>query len=614
MFLVLKKESRLVITCLLLISLVIYWYGFLNPYISIFYREQSQMFLFDSDYLLSYLRLPGGLTAYIASFLIQFFHFRWIGVLIYLCLFFFLYVAIRATWKKFSIFNQSFFAAFIPGMLFLPASINMLFDPADELSLIFALLGFIALAKLSKHRFYYLFIPMSITALFIIVGGNAIISLTLLTLSLFACHARHAELVSASPKHKTCNRQPQTTNPIPPLRPLMYVATGLVSFLIPIIVWYFLYLVSFKAVCFALTPFRYPDTELFDARSLAWISIIILPLLGMLLRNKKIKKKWTIVLNTGVAIVLLFYIVIQHKPDLENNVKMGFDAENHRWESILETGALTSINPLRCYYTNLALQQTGHLADKMFYYDQIGVSGLFVEMKDHFSCYARSELFFQLGWINPAQHSVYESMSGYTFIKEPNIRNIRRLYDCAVMGQNSVLAIKYEKMLNRTLFYKTYAKNRDIQADYPATLTMRNSLIRNMPAVLETILEDNDHNKAIFEYLMAWYLLERDYEKAKQCFDRYFHNFSYRHIPTHYAEFLLLYKRINQLDDSFYEKYPITRELRERFDMMDTLVQSNFNKMIKKTLEDNFKHTYWFYVKFPLVQVQTTSKDEKYIY
>jgi len=621
----LKKNIPATVACILLSGFVVLWYGFLNPYICLFYREQSQLFLFDSDYFLQYLRMPGGLTAYLASFLIQFFRFRWLGTLIYLCFFWCFYVVSKTTWKKFAVFNRSFFMAFIPGLLFLPTSINMLFDPADELSVLLALFGFIMLTKLPENKYYFFLIPLSVTVFFILIGGNVLLSLALFVF--YSFKGGKGEKGGKGGKGEK------------------YVAIGLLSLLVPVVVWYFFYLVSFKTACFSLTPFRYPDSALFDARSIAWLSVIVLPFIGLPLKNIRLGEKWIFILNTGLAVILLSLIVKQQKPDFENIVKMGFDAGNHRWEDIIETRKKTSVSHLSCYYTNLALQQTGQMAEKMFHYDQIGVSGLFVDLKDHFSCYAGSELFYQWGWINPAQHLVYESMSGYTFIKEANVRNMKRLYDCAFIQQNSSLAKKYGKVLSKSLFYRDYAKRGEEVA-----LTMKNSLIRNMPEALESVLEDimpvvpqtvpadnamlealetvlenmpealertleeNNTLQAVFEYLMAWYLLERDYEQAKKCFDRYFHYFSYPQIPAHYAEFLLLYKRINQLDDSFYEQYPISRDLRERFDMMDTLVQANMDDMIRKTLEDGFKHTYWFYVKFPLVQVQTTSKDEKYIY
>lgn len=603
----LKKEVWVsVIACILLSCFLIGWYGFLNQYVCIFYREQSQLFLYDGDYFLQYLRMPGGFTGYIASFLIQFFRFRWAGALIYLCFFFGFYVVTKAIYKRFSVFIQSFFVPFIPGLLFLPASTNMLFDPADELGVIVALCGFIALTKLTKNKYYFLLIPLLVIALYVFVGGNIFLTLALFTLNTLS--RRPTKPLSRQAAKPISAKSSNLLDKLP-TKNLKYLITCLLSLLIPLIIWYFFYIISFEDACVALTPFRYPGNTLLDARSIAWLSVLILPVVGMILRKFKTGKKWSFILNGCLALIVLTLIVKQFKSDSENNVKMGFDAEYHRWEDIIVTGKKTSINHLSCYYINIALQQTGQMAEKMFCYNQIGTQGLFPPLKDHFSCFARSEVFYQLGWINPAQHSVYESLSGYTFIKEPNIRNVKRLYDCAIIQQNDVLAKKYKKMMNRSLFYRNF----DNKLPSPLFATT-NMLIHNIPDALETLMEDNSTNQAVFEYLMAWYLLEREFEKAKNTFDRYFTSFSYAHIPTHYAEFLLLYKRLNKLDDSFYEQYPISRELQERFEIMDILVQSRIDITIQKTLEDSFKHTYWYYVRFPFVQVQKTVKDEKNIY
>jgi len=582
-----KKEILSAAAGFLLSCFIVWWYLFLNPYVSLFYREQSGMFLFSRDYFLKYLLLPGGLTEYASSFLVQFFRYRALGALIYLGIFWTFYAVFNHVSVKFSLFKDSFFVAFIPGLLFLPASINMLFDPADELAVIIALYGFIALTKVAPKRFYYLYIPPVITVLYILIGGNVLLGLTLFILYLLF-------------------KKPE--------KYLLQIVTGILSLAIPVILWYFFYMVSFKSACFALTHFRYPDAQLFDSRGIARLSVVVIPFIGMLLKKIKTGKKPVFIGNIGLAIILLTVIVKLNRSDFENIVRMGFDAENLQWKDILETNKKTSVSPLSCYYTNFALQKTGQMPEKMFQYDQIGVSGLFPDLKDHFSCSAESELFYQLGLINHAQHSAYESMIGYSYIKEPNIRNLKRLSDCAIIRQDSALSAKYEKILNKTLFYGNYAKNRNERSNDAAPFKMKNTLSGDMSVVLESILEYNSNNKAIFEYLMAYYLLERDYEKAKNCFDRYFRNFSYPQIPTHYAEFLALYKRLKQLDDSFYEQYPISRDIRERFDMMDILVSAEPDDLIQKALEDGFKHTYWFYVKFPLVNVETLKEDEKNIY
>ncbi len=580
-----KKRILPLFACFLLSVFVVWWYLFLNRHLCLFYREQSQMFLFSPEYFFQYLERPGGITAYAASFLTGFFYYPVAGTGIYLLIFLGFCKIFKSVSDKFSLFGSLFIAAFIPGLLFLSASINLHFDIVDELAVMVALCGFILLTRMARSKFYYLFIPVTTSVFYILVGGNVVLSLLLFV------------FYSFSQQQKGYRKQ---------------VPSAVLSLSVPVALWYFFYPVSFKDACIALTPFRYPDAYWTDFRVIALLSVIVVPAVGMLFKNVKAGRKWMPAYNIGVGVILLVIILKHYNPTTGNIVKMGFDAENDNWESVINTGKETPVGPLNCFYTNLALQQTGQLAEKMFCYDQIGAPGLILDLQDNFSCQAKSELFYRLGLINEAQHYAYESMIGYASVKEPNIRNLKRLLECAVIRQDSALSAKYEKILDKTLFYKNYTKKRG--AKYPSAIVMKDIFVRDMSVALASILEDNPGNRTVFEYLMAYYLLEREFEKAKNCYDRYFSNFPYPRIPVHYAEFLMLYKHLNKLDDSFYERYPVSRDTRERFEMMDVLVSSAMSKEIQKALEDGYKDTYWFYVKFPLVNVQKIKEDEKNIY
>ena len=542
------------------------------------------MFLFLQEFFLQYMKHPGGLTAYIASFFTQFFYYPAVGTCIYLLIFWGLYKIFKLVLDKFSLFGNSFIAAFVPGILYLLASTHLQFDLSDELSVIFALSGFLLLTLFLRNRYYYLIIPLLVSVFYIFVGGNV-----LLTVIFFVFYS----LFKQQKEYRK------------------HILMSILSLLIPVVLWYFLYLISFKNACYALTPFRYNDAHWSDFRVIAWLSVAIIPMIGIWLKNVKAGSNRILSINISFGVILLIMIVKLHKPTTGNIIKMGYHAGNNNWNNMLVISKKIPVNPFNCFYTNLALQKTGQLAEKMFAYHQIGMSGLFIDMKDSFSCQANSELFYQLGLINLAQQYAFESMIGNTSVKEADIRNLKRLLECAVVSQDSNLAMKYEKILDKTLFY---AKKQVELSTYPAPVKMKDMITRNIPEILESVMENNSGHQIVFEYLMACYMLEREFEKAKNCFDRYFSNFPYTAIPTHYAELLVLYKRLNQLDDRFYEQYPISRNIRERFDMMDILVASPMSKQIKTTLEKGFINTYWFYVKFPLVNIQNTQSDEKNIY
>jgi hypothetical protein len=295
---------------------------------------------------------------------------------------------------------------------------------------------------------------------------------------------------------------------------------------------------------------------------------------------------------------------------------MGSNIEKYKWEDIIKTGEKISLSPLKCFYMNLALQKSGQLPDKMFHYDQIGVQGLVIDdPQDYTSSYMLSDLFFQLGLMNECIHYAYNSMVGHTYYKEIAVQTVKRLLSCAILKQDDLLIKKYDQYLSNTLFYRNWKKKNETDIRKIQPIEMRDLLVQgDFSYILEGVLKKNPLHQMAFEYLMAYYLLERDYENAKTSYDRYFSNFNYPSIPVHYAEFLVLYKHLKEEDDHFYDRYPISREIREQFEMMDVLISAPITKQIQKVLEDRYQNTYWLYVKFPLVNISTPQKNEKTIY
>jgi hypothetical protein len=326
----------------------------------------------------------------------------------------------------------------------------------------------------------------------------------------------------------------------------------------------------------------------------------------------KLGRKWALFADIGLAVVITGWVVKSYQTGEERILKMTHDADANQWTDVLATAEKANTGLFQCFYLNLALQQTGQMADKMFRYNQIGLPGLLIEPQDNFSCHVLSDFFYHLGLINETNHYAYESMVGYSYFKEPDIRNMKRLLECAVSRKDTALTQKYQNMMDKTLFYKS---NGTKTGTIPAEVHPQNSFVNDRAALLEAILESKPDHRIAFEYLMAYYMLEREFEKAKKCFDTYYSGFAYPSIPVHYSELLVLYKNLNGLDDGFYKEYPVSVEIRERFDMMDgllPLVETDLE--IQKLLEAQFKDTYWFYVRFPLIAITKTSANEKNIY
>jgi tetratricopeptide (TPR) repeat protein len=558
------------------------WYFFLNRY-TVLLQEQSQMFLFTPSYLFQYLHRPGGVSIWTGAFLTQFFIYPLAGACIYSLVFLIFGLEYRKTLTRFAISRQLLPAAYIPALLILPAVSSVQFDIGSEIAIILALLFFRILTFAAKQRYAPAIIFVTVILSHIITGGNA--TLTLVLFLIFSL------------QHSPKNRFPQIASAI---------AAWLLS---PFLFRHIIYPVSIDQAFSLYTPFDRLHDGISIFRDIAWLSVAALPIAG--LTATKIVRNKTATTAAGITAIAatLVSITAARRPDTERIMEMVYQSAKNNWPKVLSIAKTTATGPFQCFYLNLALQQTGNLPDSMFHYSQIGVSGLFLDLQDYLYCYAAGDLFVRLGLLNEIQRCSYESMVSRNYYREYDVRNIKRLFECAVAANDSILADKYRSLLNKTLFYRNIPSSHSIPVTAAADV-----LIEQPSSALEAILRQNPRHRPAFEYLMAYYMLEREYDKAKKCFDACYAGLGYRSLPVHYAEFLMLYKQINRLDDSFYGTYPIPLSVRERFDMIDVLLpNAHADPAVRLTIERQFKDTYWFYVAFPLVDISHTNRNEKKI-
>jgi hypothetical protein len=566
----------------LLLIFVFCWYFFLHRY-TILIQEQSQMFLYTRSYLLHYLHQPGGIAVWAGAFLTQFFIYPPAGACIYSLVFFALCFEYRKALVRLSVFEKSQSVPYIPALLFLPVVAGAQFDAGTELPVVAALAFFRLLTAVAKYRYAPAMIFGTVILCYILTAGN--VALTVVLFLIFCLQHR-----------------PKTY--------LLQIAAALAACLsAPLAFSYIIYPVSSDHAYFLYTPLDRLHTGISVFRDVSWLSVIVLPFAGLIARKINAGRKTVCIADAAIIAAILSIIIITRRPVTECIMEIVYKSEKGKWTEVLSASKKTDTGPFQCFYLNLALQQAGSLPDSMFHYRQIGVSGLFLDMQDYFYCYAAGELYCRLGLINEIRRCSYESMVSRNYYREYDVRNVKRLFECAVAGNDSVLAEKYRYLLNRTLFYKNALPSGGISASFAD-----NVLTENKADVLESILRKNPLHRPAFEYLMAYCMLERDTQKAKECFDAYYAGLKYPSLPVHYAELLVLYKHVNKLDESFLHTYRIPDAVRERFDMIDVLLpHMSTDEKIYQTVERQFKDTYWFYVLFPLVDISHTNENEKKI-
>jgi hypothetical protein len=548
-------------------------------------QEQAQMFLYTHSYLMKYLHQPGGIAVWAGTFLTQFFLYPLSGACIYALVFFVFCNEYRKVLIRLSVFEKSLSVPYIPALLLLSAIYCVQFDIGVELSIIVALVFFRFLTFISKRKYAPAFIFCTIILCYIVAAGNVI-----LTVALFL-------IFCLKDRPKAC---------------LLQMATSIAAWLsAPLIFSYMIYPVSIDLAYLISTPVDSMNTDVSTFRDISWCSIVILPLAGLTVRKIKIGIKTIRFTDAAVVTAILFSIIIARRPNIENIMHMVYESGKGNWTELLSVSKKTATGPFRCFYLNLALQQTGSLPDSMFHYDQIGVSGLLIDMQDYFYCYVAGDLFYRLGLLNEIRRCSFESLVCRNFYREYDIRNVKRLFECAVAANDSLLAEKYRYLMSKTLFYKNELLS-NVKMHNIAVTATDNILPEGKVSTLEAVLRANPLHRPAFEYLMAYYMLEKDYDKAKECFDTYFAGLEYPSIPVHYAELLVLYKSVNKLDDGFYNTYPVSDAVRERFDMIDVLMPHvHSDEKVRQIMERQFKNTYWFYVAFPLVNISHTDENEK---
>ncbi|MDR2026345.1 MAG: DUF6057 family protein [Prevotellaceae bacterium] len=576
--------SKTGIISFLLLAFAFCRYFFLYRY-TILMQEQSQMFMFTRSYLLHYLHQPGGIAVWAGAFLTQFFIYPAAGVCIYSLVFFALCYEYRKTQIRLSVFGKPSSVACIPALLILPLITGVQFDIGTELSLVAALVFFRLLTAVAKYRYAPVMIFFISVAGYTVTAGNVALTAALFLIFCLQHRQKHCLLQAAA-----------------------VIAAWLAA---PFVFSYTVYPVSIDMAYRLCTPWDKMQANVSVFRTVSWLSVALLPLAGMAVKKVRVNRTTVWAADITVIAAILLSIIISSRPDTERIMQMVHESGKGNWTKVLSVSKKTATGPFQCFYLNLALQQTGSLPDSMFHYKQIGVSGLMMDLRDYFHCYAAGDLFCRLGLINEIRRCSYESLVSRNNYREYDIRNIKRLLECAVAAGDSLLAGKYRYLMSKTLFYKDGLSPDGREHSIPVTAA-DNVLLEGKASALEAILRANHLHRPAFEYLMAYRMLERDYDRAKECFDTYYAGLGYPSIPAHYAELLVLYKSVNKLDDSFYDTYPVSGAVRERFDMVDVLMPHVLaDKNVYRMMEQQFGDTYWFYVAFPLVDISHTNEDEK---
>lgn len=535
------------------------------------FQEQYQLFLFDVGYCKEVLAIPGGLADLLGRFFTQFFLLAWVGAAIVALLLVSIVLLLKRCAKLGS----------LQGLVLAPVFLLWAFY-CDENALLGGFCAII-LAMLAqwgisaiKHRYVRnLLLLLSVPFLYWTVGPIAILT--------FVLH-----LIASV---RSQNKLDIWTS---------ILSVGLVA-LMPVLAHHCV-TIPLDQLYYGPHYFRYPLT----APTLLWMTVAGIVLVALL---PKIESKPWITLTGWLLVSGAGGMVVKMSANSQHEELMAYDfmARYQQWNRILQTAQKkTPNNSVTCTVLNLALGMKGQLADRMFEYNQNGLSGLLpVFVRDPVSPLATSEAFYQLGMIHTAQRFVFESQEAVPDFQKSG-RCYKRLAETNLICGSYKVARKYLDALTKTIFYRQWAKETLALLDDEKAIEnhkeygrLRRMMHQNniwfsdreTPQMLGQLFMSNRSNRLAFEYLMASYLLERDLDSFVLCLDLG-ESMNYLQLPIIFQQALMLWW---SRDHSAQEKMPqgVNQNIFAGMKQFYALAQ---DKSINQSqVQTRFGNTYWYY-------------------
>jgi hypothetical protein len=499
--------------------------------VHLFFREQTSLFLFTSDAFLAYWEKPGGAACYVGDFLTQFFYLRGGGALVLSLCFGVEYCLVTLTLKRIGVGRLSAWVALVPVTVEVLLHCGLYYGLAGTLSVMLVCGGFL-LYSLLKAAPWNVLLGLGLGGLLYVVAGAAFLLFPLLVL-LYEWHKK--------------------------LRRFGYwIALGALCGLLPLGLRSF-YLLSLRQA------YRYP----FPVLSLSGVD-----------RNR------------------------------EKILALAVEGSYGNWDEVARRAENDKLpNPIASYYANIALSKQGRLGEELLNYYQAFDATLFLPVNaqaDWLTIFFSNEVFYHLGDMNMAQHS---AMLGMIFSPQRrSVRMIRRLAEINIVNGDTTAARKYIRILDETIFHRAKAAEYESLLTHPSQtpdwLTLKRQQIprrdtlrtaADYPAALALLIESNPTGNQATDYLLCYYLLNKQLPAFGAAFDRYCLGQTV-FIPRIYYEALLIRLVAAKTSKEELQRYAIPDQITGDFLQYTRLYESSDGNM--DALRPAFATTYWFYYHF----------------
>ncbi len=350
------------------------------------------------------------------------------------------------------------------------------------------------------------------------------------------------------------------------------------------------------------------------------------------LRNKSTKRPANILswfwhsqkLRWGIESLLLLAVAgsavfLSRDDNLKTRFKVDYYAYHKMWPEVLISARTNPINPFIAHAVNRALYHTGRLNYDMFSWPQSPNYLFLTDTGYKWVDWQIFDVYLDLGLLNLAENALTDCLEALgdrpmvlkrlaliNMVKENYPANGGLKSEPSVAGSARV----YLKALSKTLFdadwadyYLARLKSDPDLSEETEIQRLRSLCLQEdfgytgipVEKMLLQLLEKNKQNRMAFEYLMAWYLLNKHLAKLALNIER-LKDFGYPRLPTHYEEASLIYVygTGKPLNLSGYQPNPQLRQQIENFSRLLSSYGAD-KQAAFKDLSENFRNTYFFY-------------------
>ncbi len=572
-----------------------------------FFRSQElSLFLPGSLFFTQQMALPGGFITWVSAFLTQFFYYPWLGILLLVSLWTFMY---WATVRLFRLAPQwALLALVLPlGCMAVLANVGYWLFHLKTVGFMYcATLGFLSSLLIiavyrvipSRFRVYW-----AVVAVF---GGYALFGYY----ALLAAVCMVVDFVWT--EHLLVRRIAQ---------PFVLL---LVAAITPV-VWYYVYTqINFNDIYLALLPvYIDPDIDFMQ-----WIPYIVcsvvfclLPLIakkgvdgkeqkGLFYTRYKIVY-WGVQVLIGVA---LFYGVKTYwynDPNYRAELFMNRASLVGNWDAVIERAHQEEQEPTRLMVMlkNLALFRQGRVGDEMFRFPDGGAKPN-AKFDERMLQVGGKQIYMNYAKLNFCYRWCLEDAVEYGM----KVEYIKYMIQCSILSGDNNLARRYIRTLKKTLFHAKWAEEQEKFLNDPS-LIRKNPLYRDITKLLvyEDYLDGDMSLAEIYllnvfshtwsdeplyqEMSMASTLVMKDIPLFWPRFIEYAQ--THQRIPVHYQEAAVLYCYLEHQYDP--NQLPIDESVMQRFQRFQDLINQNPGKsedMLRPLFKTQFGDTFWYFYFF----------------